>query len=249
MRLDIVIPAHNEAQRIGRTLAAYRRVIDDPDVRFVVALDACTDNTGAVVAAHMREDERVTLISYPKLGKGGVVCAALRDCDADLLGYVDADGATPPRELLRLADAATAAPMPRSPAAGTRPPSSGAATADAPRRLARFLGDTRLMLGLPHPDTQCGAKVMRREAAHSRCSAVRTSGLSFDVDLLLAARDLATARRRGADDLGRQGGLTGAPAARHAPHGRLARGALGAPPDRRRSPRRSPARRCRLTSR
>jgi glycosyltransferase involved in cell wall biosynthesis len=191
MRLDIVIPAHNEAQRIGRTLTAYRRVIDDPEVRFVVALDACTDNTGAVVAAHMREDERVTLISYPKLGKGGVVCAALRDCDADLLGYVDADGATPPRELMRLADAVHRG-ADAAIACRRHPASVVPARRPLTRRVASrgFSATTRLMLGLPHPDTQCGAKVMRREAAHSALQRVRTSGLSFDVDLLLAARDL-----------------------------------------------------------
>ena len=30
---------------------------------------------------------------------------AFRHCDAELVGFVDADGATPPNELLRLADA------------------------------------------------------------------------------------------------------------------------------------------------
>ena len=39
MSLDIVIPAHNEEQRIERTLHAYRTGFPQPDVRFHVALE------------------------------------------------------------------------------------------------------------------------------------------------------------------------------------------------------------------
>ena len=45
MRLDIVIPAHNEENRIGRTLDAYRHACREDSVRFVVALDSCPDRT------------------------------------------------------------------------------------------------------------------------------------------------------------------------------------------------------------
>jgi len=134
----------------------------------------------------------VTLIQLPQARKGGVVCAALRDCDADLLGYVDADGATPPRELLRLADAVDRG-ADAAIACRRHPASVVPARRPLTRRVASrgFSATTRLMLGLPHPDTQCGAKVMRREAPRTRrWQRVRTSGLSFDVDLLLAARDL-----------------------------------------------------------
>src|SRR3979411_1909038 len=104
VRLDIVIPAHNEEYRIGRTLDGYRSRVRDPEVRFIVALDACTDRTEAVVRGHMAEDERVRVLPLPKLGKGGVIREAFARSDADLVGFVDADGATPPGELMRLAE-------------------------------------------------------------------------------------------------------------------------------------------------
>ena len=75
-------------------------------VRFLVAADNCTDRTADIVGEHAREDGRVKLFEYPKLGKGGVIAETFRRADADLVGFVDADCATPPRELLRLADAA-----------------------------------------------------------------------------------------------------------------------------------------------
>src|SRR3954465_5918173 len=100
------MPAHNEEDRIDRTLRAYRSACPDAGVHFLVALDSCTDRTPDIVRAHEREDERARSFEYPKLGKGGVIAETFKRSDAELVGFVDADGATPPRELLRLAAAA-----------------------------------------------------------------------------------------------------------------------------------------------
>ena len=97
------MPAHNEQDRIDRTLRAYRAACPHAGVRFLVALDSCTDATPQIVARHAHEDGRVRAFSYPKLGKGGVIAETFGRSDADLVGFVDADCATPPRELLRLA--------------------------------------------------------------------------------------------------------------------------------------------------
>ena len=85
MSLDIVIPAHNEEQRIDRTLRAYRTGFPQADVRFLVALDGCDDHTSDVVRAHAAADERVVLHEFPKLGKGGVLMETFRRSDADLV--------------------------------------------------------------------------------------------------------------------------------------------------------------------
>src|SRR3954464_8033752 len=105
------MPAHNEEDRIDRTLRAYRAACPDEGVRFLVALDSCTDRTPEIVHAHERVDGRVRSFTYPKLGKGGVIAETFERSDADLVGFVDADGATPPRELMRLAGAASQAPV------------------------------------------------------------------------------------------------------------------------------------------
>lgn len=192
MRVDIVIPAHNEEHRLARTLKAYREDVPDADVRFIVAMDACTDGTEDVVNAHAAEDDRVSGVHFPKLGKGGVIRAVFQDSDADLVGFVDADGATPPSEFMRLVEAAQhddahGAIASRRHAAAVLPVSR-----PLKRRVASvgFAFGVRMLTGLRYTDTQCGAKVMRRGAAHASLERVRTTDLSFDVDLLLAADDL-----------------------------------------------------------
>ena len=187
MRLDIVIPAHNEQHRIDRTLAAYRAGCPGDDVRFLVALDGCRDGTAGIVTRHAAVDGRVELLDFPKLGKGGVLMEAFRRCDADLVGFVDADCATPPAELLRLVAAATghdgAIASRRHPAAvtpRTRPMSRRVASAG-------FAMGVRTLFRLPYLDTQCGAKVLTRGALARVVPLLSSRDFLFDVDLLLVA--------------------------------------------------------------
>ena len=189
MRLDIVFPAHNEEHRIDRTLTAYRTVCGGRETSFLVALDGCTDRTAEIVAGHSREDSRVRHIDYPKLGKGGVIAETFRRSTADVVGFVDADCATPPAEMLRLADVARhaggaiasrhhpASVLPRSRTRVRRATSAG------------FAFGVRRLLGLPYRDTQCGAKVLRRDTVERILPQVGSRDLMFDVELLLAARE------------------------------------------------------------
>jgi glycosyltransferase involved in cell wall biosynthesis len=189
LRLDIVMPAHNEEHRIGPTLDSYRAVCADPETRFVVALDACTDATADIVASHAARDPRVVAHEFPKLGKGGVLMEAFARSDADLVGFVDADGATPPGELLRIADAARA--VGGAIACRHHPSAVLPAERPLPRRVASagFSFAVRRLLGLPYADTQCGAKVLRRDVVDDVLPALSTRDLLFDVDLLQVAGD------------------------------------------------------------
>ena len=190
MSLDIVIPAHDEEQRIERTLRAYRTGFPQSDVRFHVALDGCHDHTADVVRAHSRDDERVVLHEYPKLGKGGVLMETFRRCDADLVGFVDADCSTPPAELARMTKQAADTDgviASRRLAASVTP---------RPRAASRSLTSTgfawgvRTLFRLPYADTQCGAKVVRRHVVSRVVPLMSSRDFLFDVDLLVLARRL-----------------------------------------------------------
>jgi len=191
VHLDIIIPAHNEQHRIDTTLRDYRRCCDD-DVRFVVAMDDCTDETAAVVDHHRRVDERVEAVTYPRLGKGGVVSETIRHADADYIAFVDADGATPPDELVRLVETCETAGTDVAIASRYHPASVLPAHRRRSRRLTSwaFATAVRRMFGLPYFDTQCGAKVIRRDAAERITPLLSSRDFVFDVDLLSTARTL-----------------------------------------------------------
>jgi hypothetical protein len=55
---------------------------------------------------------------------------------------------------------------------------------------AGFAFGVRRLLGLSYRDTQCGAKVLRRDAAERILPRVKSRDLLFDVELLLAAREI-----------------------------------------------------------
>jgi glycosyltransferase involved in cell wall biosynthesis len=190
VRLDVVIPAHNEEKRIDRTLTRYRSSLEDPATRFLVALDRCTDGTESVVRCHAEVDERVEVLSYPKLGKGGVLMETLRRCDGDLVAFVDADCSTPPSELARLVGAARDFHVaiasrwhPSAVLPGRRP---------LERRVASraFAWGIRRLFQLPYRDTQCGAKVMQAEVVRAAVPLMSSRDFLFDVDLLITARAL-----------------------------------------------------------
>jgi hypothetical protein len=117
-------------------------------------------------------DARVELHEFPKLGKGGVIMETFRHCDADMVGFVDADCATPPAELLRLADMPAHRPL--------------------SRRIASwiFARLTRRIFGLPFSDTQCRTKVVRRHVIEGVLPLLPLRDFLFDVDLLVTAERL-----------------------------------------------------------
>lgn len=190
MNLDIVIPAHNEEDRLGRTLLAYRTSLEEDGVRFFVALDECTDGTADVVRAHASVDDRVKLLDYPKLGKGGVLMEAFRHTDAPLVGFVDADCATPPSELRRLAEVAEQ----HDGAVASR--YHPASVLPIKRSLSRTMltqgGNVviKALFRLGYRDTQCGAKVVKTEVMRAALPLLSSRDFLFDVDLLLTARKL-----------------------------------------------------------
>lgn len=188
MAFDLVIPAHDEQDRIDRTLTAYRTRFHQPDVRFHVALDGCRDATVAAVARHAAADPRVTGHEFPKLGKGGVLMETFRQCTADLIGFVDADCATPPAEMARLTELAAGADgviasrrLPASVTPGRR--ERGRAVTSA-----GFAWLVRHAFELPYTDTQCGAKVLHRDVLARILPLMSARDFLFDVDLLVTAR-------------------------------------------------------------
>ena len=191
--LQIVIPAYNEERRLPRTLrelrrhaAAHRGVLGRVEV--VVVDNASTDRTAAVARAADCAALPVRVVRCATRGKGAAVRAGLLATDADLVCFMDADGATGLdaldeawRRVLLGADVvigSRALPGSDTEARHCRTRSAGAAVY---RRLT-----ARLLPGIA--DTQCGFKVFRGDLVRRVVAGLRTSGFAFDVELLVLLR-------------------------------------------------------------
>ena len=99
--LLLLIPAYNEQDRIEPVLRAYGRYFKEHyqgKFQLVVVLNGCTDDTLGVVRRVGAEYPSVSALEFREaIGKGGALIEGLKLAPlADLIGYVDADGATPP---------------------------------------------------------------------------------------------------------------------------------------------------------
>lgn len=192
MTLDVVFPAHNEERRIDRTLTRYRNAVADRDARFLVALDGCVDGTLSVVRRHRAADPRVEVLDLPKLGKGGALAEGLRRGRATVLAFVDADGATPPAELLRLVDRVALGGTDVAIASRRLPASVTPSGRSWSRRATSFgfAAGIRRLFDLQASDTQCGAKAISARAAGHLVPLLSSRDFLFDVDLLVTSRRL-----------------------------------------------------------
>jgi len=190
----LLIPAKNEEKRIEpvlREYAEYFRRNYAGKFSVVVVLNGCSDNTWGVVERVTRDYQSVTALEFPApIGKGGALIEGFKLADrADLIGYVDADGATSPaayHDLLRRWKEADCV------IASRWLPASVLHQAQTKKRQFAsrvFHGIVRTFFpSLNVRDTQCGAKIMRREAAQKIHPALRIADMAFDINLLYALR-------------------------------------------------------------
>lgn len=165
MTTRVVVPCFNEAHRLD--LEAFVAFADEID-ELIFVDDGSTDETASVLRDLVdRSDGRIALIGLPRnVGKAEAVRIGLLESierGSALVGYLDADLATPTTEMLRLLEIADEQRT-RTAVLGSRVALLGHTVH---RRASRhYLGRmyataASLALGVPVYDTQCGAKVFR----------------------------------------------------------------------------------------
>lgn len=192
-KLVILIPAYNEEQRIEpvlRSYAAYFREHYAAPFEIVVILNGCRDNTLGRVrrAAEIFPEIRWTVFDAP-IGKGGALIEGLKLApQAGLIGFTDADGATSPASFLELVQRCREADC----VVGSRRV-EGAVIRQAQPTRRMFASRVfhlivELLFWMRIKDTQCGAKVLRREAAMRIQNALHIADMAFDINLLYCLR-------------------------------------------------------------
>ena len=193
MKISLIIPAHNEEKRILGTLKAYTDCLDrrvgrgGRDYEILVVINNATDGTEAVVRRFSQNRPGIRYLNLVRGGKGFAVMTGFKEAlagDAGLLGFVDADMATPPRSFLDLidniGDAEAAIACRYMPGSRIEPRYSFRRTVVA--RCFNIL--VRGLLDLPFRDTQCGAKLFKRAALAGIADKIGMSQWAFDVEVL-----------------------------------------------------------------
>jgi len=187
--LTIVIPAHNEALRIGATLEKVRQYLDSRNYacELIIVDDGSTDSTPRLLErVQERHPEIRVLRNEPNRGKGFSVRRGVLEARGEFVLFTDADLSAPIEETNKLLAALE---------------SSGADAAVGSRALERrligihqpwhreFAGRcfnlaVRFFTGLRVRDTQCGFKLFRRASTRRAFELQRVNGFGFDPEVL-----------------------------------------------------------------
>lgn len=189
----LLIPAYNEEKRVGPVLREYARYFRENykgTFGIVVVLNGCRDRTLDVVNKAAAEFPEIKSIEFvAPIGKGGALIEGLKLAPtADLIGYVDADGATAPPAFVDLIEHCRDVDC----AIGSRwlPGSVLHQSQSARRRVFSRIFHllVQVLFRMNILDTQCGAKVMRREAVQTIHSNLRIADVAFDINLLYSLK-------------------------------------------------------------
>jgi dolichyl-phosphate beta-glucosyltransferase len=193
-----VIPAYNEAGRIRDSLERLHAWLTVPGrvpgpVEILVVDDGSRDDTAAIVAGIASAAGGVPLRllrNGVNRGKGYSLKHGLLLAAGTHVLLSDADFSTPIDELPRLLSPVASGEC--DIAIGSRGLAGSNVALRQPiwrQSMGRIFNRiVRLLTGLPFRDTQCGFKLMRREAAAPLFRAARVERFAYDVEILVLAR-------------------------------------------------------------
>jgi dolichyl-phosphate beta-glucosyltransferase len=188
---SIVIPAYNEAARITRALEAVVACIQQrhSSAEVVVVEDGSRDRTAELVRAFAACAPAVRMLENPgNRGKGYSVRNGLLHSLGEVVMFTDADLSAPIDEAEGLFAAI----------AGGADIAIGSRWLERARQTIRqplyrqffgrcFNGVTRMVMGLPFADTQCGFKAFTRAAAQTVFQLQTIERWGFDPEILFIA--------------------------------------------------------------
>ena len=190
-KVSIIIPAHNEERRIGKTLERYLEYFKDLkkkhllDFEIIVVLNACKDKTLEIVKKYKCNE--LSILNFEQSGKGFAVIEGFKEAlkgNSSLIGFVDADMATSPESFYDLIKnignnhgIIASRYVPNAVIKKKQPISRIIVS-----RGGNFI--IRSLFLLPYKDTQCGAKILRKNSLKLILPQINDSEWAFDVNLL-----------------------------------------------------------------
>ena len=192
--LSVIIPAYNEAGRLGKTI---RAVVDYlrqnlPHAEVIVVDDGSSDGTAEIARQTFADSRplRTSVISYKSnLGKGRAVRLGLLAARSDVTLFSDADLSTPISEAPKLIDPIVNGQYDVT--FGSRALNRELIGVHQSWRREQggriFNLVVRVATGMPFWDTQCGFKAFRMSVCRPLIEAATIDRFGFDVELLYLA--------------------------------------------------------------
>lgn len=190
LRLDVVVPVHNEQATLEHSIRALHDALGrmfDEAWRITIADNASTDATSVIADKLAMALPGVHAIRLAEKGRGRALKRAWLESEAEVVAYLDEDLSTDLRALPPLI-----APLlsgHSDVAIGTRL-SANSRVVRGPKR--EFISRSynfllRRYLGVSFSDAQCGFKAMRHDVAEQVLPHVHDTGWFFDTELLVIA--------------------------------------------------------------
>ncbi|MFN7927283.1 MAG: dolichyl-phosphate beta-glucosyltransferase [Blastocatellia bacterium] len=193
--LSIIIPAYNEEQRLGKTLAEtfYYLAAQGYASEIIVVDDGSQDRTVEIAegfATHTTEKVKLRVLKNPgNRGKGYAVKNGMQHASGEVNLFFDADLATPldqiPKVMQPILDNQYDVVF------GSRALQEAVIQVEQSflRQLRGRGGNLiiQLLTGMKIKDTQCGFKAFRRQASQTVFPLQQVEGFGFDPEILFIA--------------------------------------------------------------
>ncbi len=198
-RILLILPAYNEAARIGRTMDSIAEYSGTSDAiqSVLLADDGSSDETVGI--ARDRAEQRgvpLEVLELPHTGKAGTVRAAMLSVagrsNVDYVMMLDADDELAIDQL----DGIDWSANPMTIYIGRRVLTVGHRRGIRPTPVRRAMSATmrlasKALLGISFPDTQCGFKLFPAGVVSDLFSQQRSRGWTFDAELLFIAHSVS----------------------------------------------------------
>lgn len=190
--LSLILPAHNEAERLPQALKQLKKFIDQQayDCEVLLIENASTDDTAAIANEFQIEFPQLKIIRLGQPGKGNAIRAGMLAATGQYRFMADVDFSMPVEEIRKFLPPEL--PQPQVAIASREKPGSKRIGEPFYRHLiGRVFNFFVRILVLPGlQDTQCGFKCFSAEAAERIFPRQTLEGWSFDVEVLAIAREL-----------------------------------------------------------
>ncbi len=181
-QLSIVIPSYRFEKTIEKFF--YDCLAEFPQAEFIIVNDEGSDNKFWKTVS-----DKIKYAIVPHVGKGFAVNKGFSMASGDFVGFIDDDGSVSPGEFKRMFNFLKNSSYDGVIASRKTAGSDIAVKQPLFRRILgiAFINIVKMFFKLEYEDTQCGAKIFRKDVI-KKITPLKSTGFSFDLEILIKCK-------------------------------------------------------------